>query len=101
MNVAFLYVLLTMISFTKAQLPFSPTATLLNDALVDGGCTDCTEITACSTMRISFSGGRFQCTSDGQFTSIEIDPDFGTASTIRSLTSLNTTAFLVGDVGSL
>ena len=102
MNVAFLYVLSTMISFTTAQLPFDPTARLLNEALVAGGCSGCTEITACSTSFTSFSGGRFQCNADDEFTLIEIDSRLANPSApITSLTSLDTTGFLVGDVGSL
>ena len=101
MNVAFMYLLLSIISLTNAQLPFSPTATQLNDALVAGGCSGCTPIATCSTSNTAFSGGQFRCNFANEFVFIEINALVATDPTMANLVPLDTTAFLNGDVGSV
>ena len=97
-------VVFALVSHCVAQTLFTPAfQTAVRDALVAGGCTDCAAPAACTTTFTAFSAGRIQCNAAGQvrLTLLQIDPnvDDNTAATIGSLTSLDTTSFLVGDTG--
>ena len=72
----------------------------LEDALVEGGCSDCTRPSNCITTRFSFSAGVIQCNDDGEVIDLTISPTFSDDSaSIGNLTSFDTSTFLIGDTG--
>ena len=71
----------------------------LEDALVEGGCSDCTRPNNCTTTdSFAFSAGTIQCNDDEEVINLTINPTLtdGSAS-IGNLTSFDTSTFLIGD----
>ena len=95
-------VVCALVSRCTAATQFNETFQIaLEDALVEGGCSDCTRPNNCTTTdSFAFSAGTIQCNDDGEVISLEIDPTTSDDSaSIGNLISLDTSTFLVGDTG--
>ena len=74
----------------------------LEDALIEGGCSDCLRPTTCSSSGLTtFSAGAIRCSGAGNVVNLQINATKGSAEFIANLTSLDTSSFLVGDTGGV